>query len=102
MAVLSWSSKFICYCYHRYQFDVTKLGEYHEMNQQRGKQCCYGRYKSFTDYYGTAKEAMRHGVSPIIIDNTNTMCHEMKPYVVAVSDMHSNTFDYVVIRHYNK
>ena len=35
--------------------------------------------------YCTAKDAMRRGISPIIIDNTNTKCHEMKPYVAAVS-----------------
>lgn len=28
---------------------------------------------------------MRRGISPVIIDNTNTTCHEMKPYVAAVS-----------------
>ena len=34
----------------------------------------------------TAREAMRRGISPIIIDNTNTRCIEMKPYVAAVSN----------------
>lgn len=35
--------------------------------------------------YCAAKDAMRRGISPVIIDNTNTKCHEMKPYVAAVS-----------------
>jgi len=41
------------------------LGHYHKLNFER------------------AKEAMEQGVSPIIIDNTNTTQREMKPYVWA-------------------
>lgn len=33
----------------------------------------------------SAKDAMRDGRSPIIIDNTNTQAWEMKPYVQMVS-----------------
>jgi len=49
----------------RYQFDPKMLPTYHAMNQSR------------------AEEAMRKGISPIIIDNTNTQAWEMKPYVEA-------------------
>ena len=34
-----------------------------------------------------ARDAIRRGVTPIIIDNTNTRAFEMKPYVAAVSIM---------------
>lgn len=33
----------------------------------------------------SAKEAFEKGISPIIIDNTNTQAWEMKPYVALVS-----------------
>nr|XP_033804356.1 formin-like protein 20 isoform X2 [Geotrypetes seraphini] len=46
-----------------YTYDVNLLGDAHEWNQNR------------------AKEAMDEGISPIIIDNTNTQRWEMKPYV---------------------
>ncbi|KAK3737014.1 hypothetical protein QZH41_018399 [Actinostola sp. cb2023] len=46
-----------------YQFDGTNLGEAHQWNQIR------------------AREAMQGGVSPVIIDNTNTQAWEMKPYI---------------------
>jgi hypothetical protein len=32
----------------------------------------------------TARKAMRNGISPIIIDNTNLHAWEMKPYAVMV------------------
>jgi predicted kinase len=49
----------------RYEFDPKMLPEYHALNQRR------------------AEESMVAGVSPIIIDNTNTQAWEMKPYVEA-------------------
>lgn len=50
-----------------YQFDGSKIQDAHAFNQQR------------------AFEAMRRGVSPVIIDNTNTQMWEMKPYAMAAS-----------------
>ncbi|XP_056121037.1 NEDD4-binding protein 2 isoform X2 [Rhinichthys klamathensis goyatoka] len=47
----------------QYQFEPNLLGEAHEWNHQR------------------AKDAFEKGQSPIIIDNTNMQCWEMKPYV---------------------
>ncbi|KAM9857245.1 NEDD4-binding protein 2 [Aulostomus maculatus] len=47
-----------------YHFDPTLLGEAHEWNHKR------------------ANEAFERGAYPIIIDNTNLRCWEMKPYVV--------------------
>lgn len=49
----------------RYEFDPRMLPQNHAKNQSR------------------AEEAMKKGVSPIIIDNTNTQAWEMKPYVAA-------------------
>jgi predicted kinase len=49
----------------RYEFDPKMLPSYHAKNQAR------------------AEAAMSDGVSPIIIDNTNTQAWEMKPYVEA-------------------
>ncbi|XP_016145047.1 NEDD4-binding protein 2-like isoform X2 [Sinocyclocheilus grahami] len=46
-----------------YHFEPHLLGEAHEWNHQR------------------AKESFGKGQSPIIIDNTNMQCWEMKPYV---------------------
>lgn len=45
-----------------YQYDVSKISDAHTFNQQR------------------AFEAMRRGVSPVIIDNTNTQIWEMRSY----------------------
>lgn len=47
-----------------YQYDPTKIHEAHSFNQQR------------------AFAAMNRGVSPVIIDNTNTQLWEMKPYAM--------------------
>lgn len=47
-----------------YQYDPSKLQDAHTFNQQR------------------AYNAMKRGVSPIIIDNTNTQMWEMKPYAM--------------------
>ncbi|KAL1282451.1 hypothetical protein QQF64_001254 [Cirrhinus molitorella] len=47
----------------QYYFEPNLLGEAHEWNHQR------------------AKEAFERGQTPIIIDNTNMQCWEMKPYV---------------------
>ncbi|XP_077059653.1 NEDD4-binding protein 2 isoform X2 [Siphateles boraxobius] len=47
----------------QYQFEPNLLGEAHEWNHQR------------------AKDAFEKRQSPIIIDNTNMQCWEMKPYV---------------------
>jgi predicted kinase len=49
----------------RYEFDPKMLPSYHAKNQAR------------------AEASMAGGVSPIIIDNTNTQAWEMKPYVEA-------------------
>jgi len=48
-----------------YNFDRSKLGEAHQWNQDR------------------AIKAMEQGISPIVIDNTNTQLWEMRPYVEA-------------------
>ncbi|KAJ7326680.1 hypothetical protein JRQ81_016439 [Phrynocephalus forsythii] len=53
----------------KYQFDADCLAEAHEWNRKR------------------AKEAFEKGITPIIIDNTNTQAWEMKPYV-ALSQQH--------------
>jgi len=47
----------------KYFFDPKKIGLNHKLNQER------------------TEEAMKQGVSPIVIDNTNTQAWEMKPYV---------------------
>ncbi|XP_051167567.1 NEDD4-binding protein 2 [Leptopilina boulardi] len=47
-----------------YDFDPMKLSDAHTFNQQR------------------VSKAVKDGISPIIIDNTNTQCWEMKPYVI--------------------
>lgn len=46
-----------------YQFNPNLIGQAHQWNQKR------------------AKEAMEKGLSPVIIDNTNTQSWEMKPYI---------------------
>lgn len=46
-----------------YQFDPSKIKEYHEENQKR------------------TEEAMKQQISPIVVDNTNTTAWEMKNYV---------------------
>lgn len=47
----------------KYQFDPSKIGINHQLNQKR------------------TEDAMIKGISPIIIDNTNLQGWEMKPYV---------------------
>lgn len=47
-----------------YKFDPSQLGKYHKMNQNR------------------VEEAIKNGISPIVIDNTNTQGWEIKPYVM--------------------
>ncbi|XP_065669233.1 NEDD4-binding protein 2 isoform X3 [Hydra vulgaris] len=47
----------------RYKYDSTQISDAHEWNQKR------------------TKEGMKMKISPIIIDNTNMMAWEMKPYV---------------------
>lgn len=47
----------------KYEFDASKLSQNHEANKER------------------TAEAMQQGISPIIIDNTNTKEWEMLPYV---------------------
>jgi NEDD4-binding protein 2 len=49
---------------NRYVFDPKNIGTNHKLNQSR------------------TEEAMKQGISPIIIDNTNTESWEMKPYVL--------------------
>ncbi|KAK4882405.1 hypothetical protein RN001_005724 [Aquatica leii] len=56
-----------------YTFDPTMLGEAHEWNQHR------------------AYKQMSAGVSPVIIDNTNTQMWEMKSYVMMAAN-----FGYIV------
>jgi len=46
-----------------YNFDRSKIGEAHEWNQNR------------------VREALSSGMSPVVVDNTNTQFWEMKPYV---------------------
>ena len=46
-----------------YVFDPNKIAEYHKRNQ------------------GKARKAISEGVSPVVIDNTNTTAWEMRPYV---------------------
>ena len=46
-----------------YVFDPKKVAAYHKRNQER------------------AREAVSSGVSPVVIDNTNTTYWEMRPYV---------------------
>ena len=46
-----------------YVFDPKKVAAYHKRNQER------------------AREAISEGVSPVVIDNTNTTYWEMRPYV---------------------
>ncbi len=48
-----------------YNFDANKFGEAHQWNVDR------------------AVKAMSEGISPIVIDNTNTQAWEAKPYVAA-------------------
>ncbi|CAH2084872.1 unnamed protein product [Euphydryas editha] len=48
---------------NHYEFDKSKLSEYHERNERKTRNC------------------MIQGVSPVIIDNTNVELWEMKPYV---------------------
>ena len=53
----------------RYRYDSSKLCEAHTDTQYRVARAC------------------QQGVSPVIVDNTNTQCWEMKSYVIsAVSD----------------
>ena len=40
-------------------------------------------------YLSLARDAMRTGNNPVIIDNTNTNAWEMKPYVLLVSNLHN-------------
>lgn len=47
-----------------YDFDPMKLSDAHAFNQQQ------------------VSKAVKDGISPIIIDNTNTQCWEMRPYVI--------------------
>tara|TARA_Y100000310_G_scaffold275978_1_gene292800 strand:- start:11004 stop:11474 length:471 start_codon:yes stop_codon:yes gene_type:complete len=51
-----------------YRFDPSKLGEAHEWNFQR------------------VLQAAKEGISPIIVDNTNTQFWEMKNYVQAAKE----------------
>lgn len=46
-----------------YQFDINRIGEAHQWNQQRARDC------------------LKKGITPVIIDNTNIEAWEMKPYV---------------------
>jgi len=52
----------------KYIFDVNLLGRAHQWNEQR------------------AREAMKNGVSPVVIANTNTKLFEMKPYILAAKE----------------
>ena len=48
-----------------YKFDSSKLGQYHKANLER------------------TINAMKHGVNPIVVDNTNVQFFEMRKYVEA-------------------
>lgn len=48
----------------KYEFDRDALGYAHWWNQER------------------VEKAMKQGISPIVVDNTNTQAWEAKPYVV--------------------
>jgi NEDD4-binding protein 2 len=48
----------------KYNFDIKKLGIAHNWNKSK------------------VEEAMKNGVNPIIVDNTNIMAKERKPYVL--------------------
>lgn len=50
---------------NKYNFDSTKLPEFHKANQDR------------------AIKAMQQGITPIVIDNTHVESWEAKPYVEA-------------------
>ena len=50
-----------------------------------------GRSKYRYVVLSSARDAMKTGNSPVIIDNTNTNAWEMKPYVLLVSDSHMDT-----------
>lgn len=60
----------------KYNFDSLKLGEYHKKNIVQ------------------VEAAMIRGITPIVVDNTNTTAPEMKPYVL-LADKHgySVTFE---------
>ena len=49
----------------KYNFDISKIGQAHNWNQQR------------------ACEAMQKGITPIVVDNTNTTWKEIDPYALA-------------------
>lgn len=53
----------------KYAFEVSSLGKYHKMNQDR------------------ARWAMLDRTPCVIIDNTNTQAWEMKPYVEAALEL---------------
>ena len=36
-------------------------------------------------YFGSVEGALSEGISPVVVDNTNTQFWEMRPYVIAVS-----------------
>ncbi|VIO90575.1 Smr domain containing protein [Brugia malayi] len=58
-----------------YQFDPTKLDEYHQKNWKE------------------AKDAIQQGIKPIIIDNTNIFVTHMKPYInLAVKNLYEIYF----------
>ena len=58
-----------------YDFDPSKIGEAHEWNKSR------------------VRQAIEQGISPIVVDNTNTQLWEMRPYVeAAVSHGYNVTF----------
>ena len=48
-----------------YDFDIANIGQAHRWNQQR------------------VAEAMQKGITPIVVDNTNTTWKEIDPYAVA-------------------
>ena len=52
----------------KYEFDASKLWIAHSWNRKR------------------AAKALKEGVSPIVIDNTNTQAKEMKDYVIMAKE----------------
>ena len=69
----------------RYIFDASKLGEYHDLNKEKGKPRGVFLVRFSSSFVPAAREAMLIENSPVVIDNTNTSAWEMKPYVDIVS-----------------
>ncbi|KAB0389711.1 hypothetical protein E2I00_004455, partial [Balaenoptera physalus] len=65
-----------------YEFNPDFLEEAHEWNQKRGDKFLSTPLGNPIVHIDCTRKAMRNGISPIIIDNTNLHAWEMKPYAV--------------------